>query len=102
MKQIRSGTLHVSGYENHLYGLCDNCLGVLHLGVLGGEYNLVEYGEIWGLEDKWAELDPADVLKNDDHDVLAEAYHFELIEGEPYVGLLNIPMFGCSCEEQMK
>ena len=98
MKQIREGTLHVSGHDNHLYGLCDSCLGVLHLGVLGGEYNLIENG----LDHHLDEVDPADVLKNDDHDVLAEAYHFELIEGEPYVGLLNIPMFGCSCEEQMK
>ena len=65
MKQIRTGTLHLSGHDNHLYGLCDGCLGVRHLGVLGGEYNLIPWGEKWGLVNKWTARDPQTVLNED-------------------------------------
>ena len=87
MKQIRTGTLHLSGHDNHLYGLCDGCLGVRHLGVLGGEYNLIPWGEKWGLVNKWTARDPQTVLNEDiksDPYSIPEAYNFELVGIQPY------------------
>ena len=81
MKIVLEGTLHIEGRDNHLYGYCYRCSGLLHLGVLGGEYNLIPFGKCWGLSNKWTEIDPAQLLAQDDHEVLAEAYGFELRKG---------------------
>ena len=99
MKQIRIGTLHVAGHDNHLYGLCDSCLGVQHLGVLGGEYNIFENDD----HEKYTfiiEREPQNVLNEDiksDPYSIPEAYGFELVDGmlPKEIGSVKTP---CRCK----
>lgn len=103
MKKIREGTLHIAGHDNHLYGLCHDCMNVTHLAVLGPEYDICfdeDLDEYYQLKE--GEIEPNKRMANDSYERMCweEAYHFELIAGKPYFGLLNIPMYECHCEKE--
>lgn len=93
MKLIIRNTLHVEGYENHLYGICYVCNGVAHICQLG---DFEEYND----DDEMIIIDSELVDMNEETRVdpsYEEAYKFRLRDGvipNNHKGI-RVP---CSCE----